>query len=128
MTRPHGFHYVCLLAVATLAAAQQAAAPPDTIFVNAHVVTVDARFSIAEAVAIAGGKFIAVGTSDGIQKLAGPRPTTIDLRGQTIIPGLADGHLHDAGGGPGVDLSRARSLADIATAVAARVKRSRPGD
>jgi predicted amidohydrolase YtcJ len=108
--------------------AQQPAAPPDTILVNAHVVTVDARFSIAEAVAIAGGKFTAVGTSTAIRKLAGPKTTTIDLHGQTVIPGLADGHLHDAGGGPGVDLSRARSLADIAAAVAARVKQSRPGD
>jgi predicted amidohydrolase YtcJ len=108
--------------------AQQRSAPPDTIFVNAHIVTVDDRFSIAEAVAITGAKFTAVGTSAAIQKLAGPKTTTIDLRGQTIIPGLADGHLHDAGGGPGVDLSRARSLADIAAAISARVKGSRPGD
>jgi predicted amidohydrolase YtcJ len=127
--RPKGLHYMCvLLAIVTIAAAQRPAPPPETIFVNAHVVTVDERFSIAEAVAIAGGKFTAVGTSAAIQQLAGPKTTTIDLRGQTIIPGLADGHLHDAGGGPGVDLSRARSLADIAAAVAARVKRSRPGD
>jgi predicted amidohydrolase YtcJ len=118
-----------LILVGVLAvSAQQPAAPPDTILVNAHVVTVDARFSIAEAVAIAGGKFTAVGTSAAIRKLAGPKTTTIDLHGQTVIPGLADGHLHDAGGGPGVDLSRARSLADIAAAVAARVKQSRPGD
>ena len=81
-----------------------------------------------EAVAIAGGKFTAVGTNAAIRKLAGPKTTTIDLHGQTVIPGLADGHLHDAGGGPGVDLSRARSLADILAAVAARVKQSRPGD
>ena len=47
--------------------------------------------------------------------------TTIDLHGQTVIPGLADGHLHDAGGGPGVDLSRARVIADMLAAVAARV-------
>ena len=116
---------MCALAVL---AAQQQTAPPDTILVNGHVITVDARFSIAEAVAIAGGKFIAVGTSAAIRKLAGPKTTTIDLRGQTVIPGLADGHLHDAGGGPGVDLSGARSLADILAAVAGRVKQSRPGD
>jgi predicted amidohydrolase YtcJ len=108
--------------------AQQPAAPPDTILVNGHVITVDARFSTAEAVAIAGGKFTAVGTSAAIRRLAGPKTTTIDLHGQTVIPGLADGHLHDAGGGPGVDLSGARSLPDILAAVAARVKQSRPGD
>ena len=45
-----------------------------------------------------------------------------------MIPGLMDNHLHGAGGGPGVDLSRSRSLADIAAAVAARVTSSKPGD
>ena len=91
--------------------AQQRAAPPDTILINGHVITVDARFSIAEAVAISAGRFSAVGTNAAIRRLAGPKTTTIDLHGQTVIPGLADGHLHDAGGGPGVDLSGARSLA-----------------
>jgi predicted amidohydrolase YtcJ len=112
-----------------VAAATQTPPPPaDTILVNGHIVTVDARFSIAEAVAIAGGRFAAVGANDAVRRLAGPSTTTIDLHGQTVIPGLADDHLHDAGGGPGVDLSRARSLGDVLAAIAARVKTSRPGD
>ena len=119
--------HVALVAVLGISA-QPPAAPPDTIFVNGHVITVDARFSIAEAVAITGGKLSAVGTNAAIRKLAGPKTATIDLHGQTVIPGLADGHLHDAGGGPGADLSGARNLADILSAVAARVKQSRPGD
>src|SRR3954464_3198588 len=113
-------------ALAIAVGAQTPAA--DTILVNGHVVTVDRDFSIAQAIAIRDGRFMAVGPEAAIRKLAGPQTQTIDLRGQTVIPGLADGHLHDAGGGPGVDLSRARSLADIAAAVAARVKQSRPGD
>ena len=121
-----------IAAVALLGAvglgAQPPATPPDTILVNGHVITVDARFSIAEALAISGGRFSAVGTNAAIRTLAGPKTTTIDLHGQTVIPGLADGHLHDAGGGPGVELAGARSLADIVAAVAARVKQSRPGD
>jgi predicted amidohydrolase YtcJ len=116
-----------LLAVVSVGA-QAPSTPPETILINGHVITVDARFSIAQAVAIAGGKFSAVGTNAAIRKLAGPKTTTIDLHGQTVIPGLADGHLHDAGGGPGIDLAGARSLADILAAVAARVKQSRPGD
>src|SRR2546422_6241049 len=110
------------------ASAQAPPPPPDTILVNGHVVTVDARFSIAQAVAIGGGRFTAVGTDAAIRKLAGPSTTTIDLHGQTVIPGLADDHLHDAGGGPGVDLSRARSLADVLAAIKARVEQRRPGD
>jgi predicted amidohydrolase YtcJ len=106
----------------------QPAAPPDTILVNGHIVTVDARFSIAQAVAITGGRFTFVGTDAAVRKLAGAKTTTIDLHGQTVIPGLMDDHLHDAGGGPGVDLSLARSKADVLAAVAARIKASRPGD
>ena len=117
-----------ILAVAALAAQRPQSAAPDTILVNGHVVTVDARFSTAQAVAIANGRFTAVGTDAAIRKLAGPATTTIDLRGQTVVPGLADNHLHDAGGGPGVDLSRARTMPDLLAAIAARVKDSRPGD
>jgi predicted amidohydrolase YtcJ len=109
-------------------AAQSPTAPADLLLVNGHVVTVDAQFSIAEAVAIGNGRFTAVGSNDSVRRLAGPNTVTIDLHGQTVIPGLADGHLHDAGGGPGVDLSRARSIADVLAAVADRVKRSAPGD
>ena len=115
-------------ALAAMAAQTTSPAPADTILVNGHVITVDARFSIAQGVAIAAGRFTAVGEDAAIRRLAGPRTTTIDLHGQTAIPGLADGHLHDAGGGPGVDLSRARSLADVLGAIGARVKASRPGD
>jgi len=100
----------------------------DTILVNGHIVTVDARFSTAQAVAIAGGRFTAVGTDAVVRKMAGPSTIVIDLEGRTAIPGLADGHLHDAGGGPGVDFSRARTMADLLAAVAARVKQSRAGD
>ena len=117
-----------LAAAAAIVAAQPAPPPADTILVNGHVVTVDRAFSIAQAIAIRGGRVAAVGSNDAIRKLAGAATETIDLRGQTVIPGLADGHLHDAGGGPGVDLSRARSIADVLAAVAARVKQAAPGD
>jgi predicted amidohydrolase YtcJ len=133
MSRRIAVLVACVAVVACAAfvaiANQQAPAPrADTVLVNGHVVTVDARFSIAEAVAIAGGKFTAVGSNTAIRALAGPSTRVIDLHGQTVIPGLADGHLHDAGGGPGVDLSRARSIADLLAAIAARVRTSQPGD
>jgi hypothetical protein len=121
------FPLVIGLAVCALAA-QTPQQPADTILVNGHVLTVDASFSTAQAVAIASGKFVAVGTNTAVRALAGPSTKVIDLHGQTVVPGLADGHVHDAGGGPGVDLSRARSIADVLAAVSARVARSKPGD
>lgn len=101
---------------------------PDLILHNGHVVTVDDAFSSAEAVAIADGRFIAVGTSASVVALAGPETRSIDLEGRTVIPGLADDHFHDAGGGPGVDLSRSRSMADVLEAIARRVAETPAGE
>src|SRR5262245_3472411 len=103
-------------------------APPDVIYFNAKVVTVDDHFSYAQAVAIAGDKFTAVGTNDSVRGLAGPNTKLVDLRGMAVIPGLTDNHLHNAGGGPGVDLSRTRSVDDVLKAVGDRVKRAEPGE
>jgi predicted amidohydrolase YtcJ len=119
---------ITMVLAATLAAGAGQGTPPDTILVNGHIVTVDASFSIAQAAAIARGRFTAIGATDRIRALAGPNTAIVDLKGQTVIPGLADDHLHDAGGGAGVDLSRARSLAEVLAAIAERVKRSRAGD
>src|SRR6185369_8141855 len=119
---------VGIVAAVLALAAQQTTPPPEMMLVNGHIVTVDQGFTIAEAVAIAGGRFTAVGTSAAIRRTAGPNTTVIDLRGRTVIPGLADDHLHDAGGGPGVDLSRVRTMEALLAAIATRVKQARPGD
>ena len=70
------------------------AEPPDLVIFNAKVVTVDDRFSIAQALAIKGPRIVAVGSSAAIGKLAGPNTKTIDARGRTVIPGLIDNHAH----------------------------------
>jgi predicted amidohydrolase YtcJ len=75
--------------------AQDAApSPPDLVFSNGKVVTVDDRFSIAQAVAIKGDRIVAVGSNQRIASMAGPNTRTLDLRGRTVIPGLIDNHLH----------------------------------
>ena len=113
--------------LATRALHSQATAP-DLIFKNARVYTVDPAFSMTEAVAIAGGKITAVGKTAQIQKLAGPATRIIDLGGRTVIPGLEDNHLHGAGGGPGVDLSRTRTLDEVLNLIAMRVKLAAAGE
>jgi hypothetical protein len=100
---------------------------PDIILHSGKIVTVDAAFSYAQAVAIRAGRFVAVGSNEAVRRTAGARTRLIDLGGRTVVPGFSDNHLHSAGGGPGVDLSRARSIADVLAAIAERVKQSRPG-
>src|ERR1051326_3656043 len=73
----------------------QGAQQPETILYNGKIVTVDSKFSYGEAIAIGGGKVLAVGKNDDIRKMAGADTKQLDLHGKTVIPGLSDNHLHD---------------------------------
>jgi predicted amidohydrolase YtcJ len=101
---------------------------PDTILYGGKIITVDPNFSYAEALAISAGRILAVGADEEIRKLAGPATRQINLRGKTVIPGLADNHLHSAGGGPGVDLSRVRSMEELLETIRVAVRKSMPDD
>ena len=104
------------------------AVAPDMILFNGKIVTVDAEFSYAEALAITGERFSTVGSSEEILAMVGPDTEQIDLVGRTVFPGLMDNHLHNAGGGPGVDLSRTRTMEEALDAIAARVAESEAGE
>jgi len=117
---------ICLVVAGSTTYTQTKA--PDLIIVNARIYTVDSRFSTAEAVAVTDGKFTAVGTTAQIRKLSGPSTRIFDAGGKTIVPGLQDNHLHNAGGGPGVDLFNARTLEDVLNRIGARAKEAKPGD
>lgn len=66
----------------------------DTVFLNGKVLTVDAGFSVAEAIAIKGERILAVGENASVQVHVGESTKTIDLSGKTVIPGLIDNHMH----------------------------------
>ena len=83
---------VLTLTALRLAAAGPAA--PDVIYFNGKFVTVDAKGTVASAVAIKDGKFVAVGNADGVKKMAGPSTRQVDLGGKLVVPGLVDGHTH----------------------------------
>ena len=78
------------LAAAASTYCQQA----DTILINGKILTVDAQFSVRQALAIRDDKILAVGSTAEIRKLAGPKTRVIDLQGRTVIPGLIDSHIH----------------------------------
>jgi hypothetical protein len=67
---------------------------PDLVLFNGKIITVDERFSIAQAVAVRGGQIAAVGTNQDVTRLAGAATRRIDLRGRSVIPGLIDNHMH----------------------------------
>jgi len=80
-----------VLAVTTLRAQTPA---PDLILSNGKIITVDERFTIAQAVAVHGDRITAVGSNQEIVRLAGANTTKIDLKGRAVIPGLIDNHMH----------------------------------
>lgn len=74
------------------------AEPPDTILFNGRIVTLDARSSVHQALAIRDGRIVALGTNAQIRKLVGResrgQDSIVDLKGRTVIPGLIDSHMH----------------------------------
>jgi len=85
------------LLCAALLFALPAFADADLIVHRAKVVTVDDRFSVAEALAVRDGKVVAVGTDAEVMKHNGPKTTVIDAGGKMVLPGLMDSHVHPTG-------------------------------
>jgi len=84
-----------VLALASAASTLPAQQPaPDFIFSNGKIITVDERFTLAQAVAVRGDRIVAVGSDAEIARLATPATRRIDLRGRAVIPGLIDNHMH----------------------------------
>jgi predicted amidohydrolase YtcJ len=80
--------------VSMRSARAQSAVTADLILSNGKIVTVDDRFTIAQAVAIKGNRIVAIGANQEIDRLAAPNARRINLRGRTVIPGLIDNHNH----------------------------------
>jgi len=104
---------------------------PELILYNANVLTVDPAGPRAQAVAIAGGRFLAVGSNDDIRGMSRPGMRQIDIGGKTIVPGFIDAHTHPSYAGirhlRWVDCDL-RSIAAIQDAIRERAAKTPPGD
>jgi predicted amidohydrolase YtcJ len=74
--------------------ARPAVRSADLLLSNAKVITVDRDFTIAQAIAIAGDRILAVGRNDTVAAHTAPETRVVDLKGRTVTPGLIDGHAH----------------------------------
>ncbi|MDR7482150.1 MAG: amidohydrolase [Armatimonadota bacterium] len=107
----------------------------DTVLFNGKIVTVDAKFSLAEALAVLDDKIVAVGTDAEIKRMAGASTRRIDLKGACVIPGMIDNHTHmllagldQPEVGVKVNLAWAQSIDEIKEAIARRVQQAKPGE
>jgi predicted amidohydrolase YtcJ len=93
----------------------------DLALVNGNVLTVDDSQPRAEALAIIGDRIAAVGSADQIAAYVGEDTEVIDLAGQTVVPGLIEGHGHYTSFGGSLlilDFRYAKSFAEIVAMVA----------
>ena len=103
----------------------------DLILTNGKIITVDAAFTVAQALAIAGDRILAVGSDAAMARVSGPTTRVVDLKGKTVIPGITDGHAHmdrEALRSVFPALGRVRSVRDIQDRIAELARAKQPGE
>jgi len=104
----------------------------DMVLLNGRIVTVDARDSIAEAVAIGSSRILGVGSSARVKRFAGKDTEVVDLAGRTVLPGIIDSHTHPSHAATRfleIDCRapEIKGVKDIQAAMARRVRELGPG-
>ncbi len=90
------YTFMLSAAIAILAGCSPKASAPQagqTLFVNARIITMDTSAPQSEAMVIEGHKIAALGTRADLEKNY-PAAFQIDLKGQTVLPGIIDSHVH----------------------------------
>src|SRR5262245_47773230 len=118
--------------VAESSVAQQGInAPPDAIFYNGKVITVDSGFTIQQAFAVRSDQYVAVGTNAAMQALAGGSTRLVDRRWSAVIPGLSDNRAHlysSATVMRGIDLVGATSTAEVVSRLRNGLAKAKAGE
>ena len=105
--------------------------PANLILTNGKIITVDPAFTIAQAIAIAGDRILAVGPDAAMAAMAGPATRVVDLKGKAVIPGITDGHAHmdrEALRTVFPALGPVRSIRDIQDRIAELARAKQPGE
>jgi hypothetical protein len=103
----------------------------DLVLRNGKIVTLDAAKPQVEAIAITGGKIVAVGSNAEMARQIQPSTKVIDLNGHLAIPGFIEGHGHFMGVGESkmmLNLRDAKNWDQIVAMVAAAAKEAKPGE
>jgi len=88
----------------------------ELIVMNATIRTMDAKRSVANAVAISNGRIVAVGSDAEVEKFRGDRTRVIDAKKRLVLPGFNDSHVHLTGVGnwfSHLGLANAKSKSDV---------------
>src|SRR5258707_10756465 len=88
-----------LVSISARAPRRQRVSPADLVLTNGRIVTVGDKQPEAQAIAIAGDRIVALGSSSDIRRHVGPATRVIDVKGQLVVPGFVEGHGHFTGVG-----------------------------
>jgi hypothetical protein len=106
-------------------------AAADLVLDDGHILTLDPRRPVAQALAIAGGRVTATGKRADVRGWRDRRTRVVALRGATVVPGLVDAHAHlDREGLKTLypSLARCRSLADVQAVIRRAAAARKPGE
>jgi hypothetical protein len=104
--------------------------PADLVLRNGRVVTVDESRPEANALAVRGGRIVAVGSNEEVETYIGPETEVLDLEGRLAMPGFIEGHGHFMGLGNAkmiLDLTKVKDWNEIVTMVGEAAKTAEPG-
>lgn len=121
---------LCLL-LAGCAARPEPRPAAELVLRGGRIVTLEEALPEARAIAMAGGRILALGDEPAIEGWIGPRTEVIELEGRLVIPGFIEGHGHFLGLGDfalQLDLRGAQSFEEIVALVAGAAARARPGE
>jgi predicted amidohydrolase YtcJ len=110
---------------------QPRVASADIVLKNGNIYTANDKSPTAQAIAIKGDRILFVGSNAAAQKYVGEGTRVVDLRGNTVLPGMTDAHQHLSGVGfreMTLNLEETTSLDDFLAKVKARVDQVKPGE
>src|SRR5712692_8292174 len=107
----------------------QTSTPADLILISAKIWTGDPARPSAQALAVRGGRILAIGSNSDVAPLRGPNTKVLDAKGRRVVPGFIDSHTHMTMGGLNllaVDLRKTKDPADFTRKLAAFAKTRPP--
>ena len=129
-TLRHGLAVAGALLTASCGGGGTGAEPADLVVLGGTVHTADTDLPTATALAVRDGMIVHVGSDESVSPFVGPQSRVIDLEGEAVLPGFADGHVHLESGQSlvrGVDLTGIGDRAEWLRRIQARAEELEPG-
>lgn len=124
-------HLVLLLLAGSLSTACSTSESPELVLTGGTIHTLEPKQPMAEALAVRGGRIVAVGDDTDVLQLIGEGTQVIDLEGAVVYPGFTDSHVHLRGVGErelDFNLEGISGITELQERLAAEVAEREPGD